>query len=162
MTKQTDQYDEIRRLLGPDKVGYILMLEPRRIGVLAFATFLEYRHFPPLPRNDDFMMALLKWEEMKWAIICIPRSQEHLVPPILAELGLRIADGVPTCISSAGTTFFPIQQPNVFTIENVAGHFVYKNDPASGKSALDFEDEAVEREQTQMMERWKAMNVGAH
>lgn len=144
-TRPADLAD-FAKAITPDKVGYICMLNPRRIGVLAFITFLEYRHFPPKPFNDDFQMALVRWEMMEYAVVVIPRAKEDLARVILKELGLRIADGIPRCISSTGTCSFPIDLPNVFTIENVPGHFAYKNDPALEKTAFDCENDAIAAE----------------
>jgi hypothetical protein len=48
-------------------------------------------------------------------------------------------------LDSEGKHSFPIQLPNIYTLENVRGHFIYKNN-ATGKTALELEAEAVERE----------------
>ncbi|MDB6020787.1 MAG: hypothetical protein JWQ04_644, partial [Pedosphaera sp.] len=130
MSERLASLDELKRGITPDKIAYVVQLSPRRIGVLAFATFLEYRHFPPAPVNDDFQIAIIDWEGMRFGLACIPRSKEPLAIGVMQELGLRAADGAPTMLSNKGVTQFPINLPNVFNIEHVPGHFVYRNDPS--------------------------------
>lgn len=147
MNTQTKSMAELKACITPDKIGFILMYAPRRIGVISFATFLEYRHFKPgTPANDQFEMALVKWEQMNFAIVVIPRIHRNQAQWILKQLGLRLADGVPTVIESSGVKHFPIDLPNVFTVENIEGHFAYKNSADLTRTAQDFEDEAVARE----------------
>lgn len=146
MNTDPESFEELKRRIRPDQTGFIVMLSPRRLGALAFIVFLEYRHFPPTPVNDEFQFALMNWEGMRLGLVLIPTAKRGLADAIMSELGLRAANGVPHVISSTGSVHFPIDLPNVFTIENIAGHFVYKNDPVLHKSAFDFEGEACERE----------------
>ncbi len=83
---------------------------------------------------------------MKLALVIIPRVHRPQAEWIAKQLGLRIANGVPHVGSSKGWSHFPIDVPNLFTLENVPGHFVYQNRPDLEKKAYDFEDEAIARE----------------
>jgi hypothetical protein len=40
--------------------------------------------------------------------------------------GLRVADGIPTIFTGGRVANFPAKGDNVFTLENKAGHPVYK------------------------------------
>lgn len=147
MSEKLMEHAEFARMISPEKIGFIVQLAPRRVGTLAFISFLEYRHFAPGTASaTELQIALIPWEGMRWAVLVIPLVKRPLAEELLQRLGLRIADGVPTCFSASGVSRFPIDQANVYTIENIQGHFVYRNDPALGKTAEQLEDEAVERE----------------
>jgi hypothetical protein len=138
---------EVRESLSPEKVALVCMVGPRRIGILSFIVFLEHRYFPPgTPKNELFQVVMMEWQEMKWCVVVIPEKDVKTGDDLAASLGLRRADGVPTLLSAAGVVRFPLDQDNVFTIENVPGHFAYHNDPGQNRTAIDFEDEAVDRE----------------
>jgi hypothetical protein len=140
----TASMDHIRARVTPDKVGFIVMLRPFRIGGLAFLTFLEHRHFTPVPLPcASFELAEIHWEEMVFALCLIPASRRPLAEAIAQELGLRFANGVPHVFTRSGEFHFPIDKPNLFTVENIPGHFVYRNNPAQNKTAEDYEMEAV-------------------
>ena len=150
----------IRSRVTPDKIGFIVMMEPRRVGGLAFLTFLEHRHFTPVPLpKDDYELFQIQWEGTLLVLCLIPGSKRMEAHAIAKELGLRFADGVPHIISTGGAVHFPIDLPNVFTVENVPGHFVYKNNQAEQKTAFDYEDEAVEREVAKSMEKLRQYNA---
>ena len=156
------EIEELRAKLDHTKVGLLCLLSPRRIGVLSFIVFLEHRHFlPGTPENEHFGVVLMLWEGMRFAVVIIHKRHLPVADELARTLGLRRANGVPTLIAekalltALGTTRpgdrrdekrFPLDLPNVFTMENVPGHFAYANDPATAKTAYDFEDEAVARE----------------
>jgi len=147
MIHEALSYDQLRERLTPDKVGLLGCLSPRRIGVLSFVTFLEHRHYKPgTPASQELIVAILKFQGMVFALVAFPRYRFPQALWLANQLGLRVADGVPTVASATGITHFPLQLPNLFTLENVPGHFAYKNSDALLKSAFDFEDEAIERE----------------
>lgn len=147
MNHEVQTIEEMKAKITLDKIGFICCIAPRRIGVISFMTFLEYRHFKPgTPANELFQMALINWETMGFALVVIPWIHLEQAKWILKQLGLRVADGVPTLIHAGGVKRFPIDLPNVFTVENIAGHFLYKNSPDLLKTAEDFEDEACQRE----------------
>lgn len=142
---------DIAGFLSPDRVGYVCCLMPRQPGRWAFLHFLEYRHFQyHTPERHEHMICHMVWETMMFGIVIIPKVKEHLADGIMAELGLRAANGVPhVLVGEAGRlreAHFPIDKPNLFNVEHIEGHFVYHNNPALNKTAFDFEDEACERE----------------
>lgn len=125
--------------------------ETNRIGVLAFITFVEYRCFRPgTPANEELQIVIMKWPDdapMHWAVLSFPSAKRQTVDAQLSPLGLRIANGVPHLLDARGTSRFPyFDTTDCFTLENVPGHFAYRNDPVLGKTARDFEREAVMRE----------------
>jgi hypothetical protein len=146
MNTKPSSIAEIRKRVTPDKVGFVVGLQPFRTGGLAFLTFLEHRHFTPVPLpRDDFELAEIHWEETVFAVCLIPASMRPAAEQIARELGLRFADGVPHVFTAQGDQHFPIDLPNLFTVENIEGHFVYRNNPAERKTARDYELEAVNR-----------------
>ncbi len=157
----TYDLEEVRRMLNHTKVGLVVSVSSRRIGGLSFMTFLEHRVFPPgTPHNQFFTMVLIDWLHMRFMVAIIPKRRLPEADALAKTLGLRRADGVPRCIHANAAAdvvastrdrkivvdSFPLDQDNVFTMENVKGHFAYRNNPAENKTAQDYEDEAVERE----------------
>lgn len=165
-----DDFDALRAMLNPSRVALVSIIE--RVGFRVFMTFLEYKYFTPgTPMNSHFRMAVVTWGEMKWVVIFIHKKHLEKADGLLKLFGLRRADGVPTVIraetavdiqmavrnkETAMKTFgrefngmvverFPLDAPNVWTIENVAGHFTYGNDKALEQKARDFEDQACEQ-----------------
>lgn len=156
------QFAELRQMITPDKIGFLVTMQPRRIGGYAFMSFLEHRWFTPVPApSKDYELARIEWEGMLLFLCLIPKSKLPAAQAIARELGLRFADGVPHVISSQGVAVFPIDEPNVFTLENIPGHFVYRNNTAENKTADDYEDEAVDRvvaESVQKFRQWQERN----
>jgi hypothetical protein len=137
-----------RWLINKDNVG--LVVEGSRMGARSFVTFLEYRRFPPdTPLNTDFNLCMMLWGGLVWWLVIIPSGKLYQADEQLKQLGMRRADGVPHMITMENGNLkhehFPLDLPNVCTIENVPGHFAYHNDPALNKTAKQFEDEACDR-----------------
>jgi len=143
----SSDYEEARKLLTPDKLAVVVMGAPRRIGGKAFLTFMEDRHFSPLngKLNALWTLFFLRWEGMIFHVAVYPREYRRHAEQVCQELGLRLADGVPTILDGSGIKRFPLDQPNVWTFEHVPGHFVFKNNPVEGKTAEQYEDEACEK-----------------
>lgn len=90
-----------------------------RPNVWECSTEVENTHYAPMtPRNDLYNIRKLEWEGLMWAIISIPAGDRKLFEHIATKHGIRIADGTPTMVSSAGVSRFPLDLPNVFTLEN--------------------------------------------
>jgi len=103
-----------------------------RPGACEFAQHLEFTHYAPhTPANDNFHYRVLKWEDLLWAIISVPRAdannayvaasihQLRLVnaPPRVFKMGL--ATGVAAC-SRAITDddhVFPLNNRHTFSLE---------------------------------------------
>lgn len=139
----------------PRNVHYIGMLMPPRPGVRLFSTRLEYEHYvPETVRNELFKIALINWEDIIWILVSIPKEDAPLAEKIAEECGLRFADGVPTIFASEGLTQFPVNEPNLFTLENIPGHRVY----GQGQSRF---LEIVEKETRQVdliVAQWQSRN----
>jgi len=130
--KQIPVSDEELRKFGEDKrlIHFAGLINPPRPGVRLFAVKLEYFYFEPgTPKNDEYIFHIVNWEEMVWGVISIPKEYMDLAKKVAAEAGLRIADGTPHMIIGGGQRRFPMNTNNVFTLENVSDHLVYKNDP---------------------------------
>lgn len=111
---------------NPRNVHYIGMLMPPRPGVRLFATRLEYEHYVPgTVRNELYKIAIINWEDIIWILVSIPKEDAPLAGKIAEECGLRFADGVPTIITSEGLAQFPVNETNLFTLENILGHRIY-------------------------------------
>lgn len=139
----------------------VLVMSTERIGVQSFCVYLELRRFPPgTPLNQEYQLGFVQWEDLVWTLLVIPRCKLYQADELLAQLGLRRADGVPhlMVLSEGGLrqAHFPIDRPNMFTIENIPGHFAYLNDPALNKTAEEFEAEAIKRERTEFLLRRQA------
>lgn len=111
----------------PGLVHFIGMLNPPRPGVADCFMTLEHTCYPPdTPKNDDFYLILIRWQEMDWGVVGIPEGDRPYMERAAAACGLRVADGIPFVLSGTGTHKFPVSGPNVFTLENVKGHPVYQ------------------------------------
>lgn len=139
----------------PRNVHYLGMMVPPRPGVRIFSTRLEYEHFVPgTTRNELYKIAIINWEDFIWILVSIPTGDASLAEKIAEECGLRFADGVPTIIASEGIVQFPINEPNLFTLENIPGHQIY------GQGRKRFL-EIVEEETRQMeliIAQWQSRN----
>lgn len=151
---ETKKLQEVAALLAREgnKIGLVGSIE--RVGVPSFAVFLEHRLFTPCtPLNDLLMMSLAEWEGMHWIILVFHKTHLPGVDELMKTLGLRRADGVPHMMTGKGVIPFPVNSDNVFTIENIKGHFTYHNDHALNKTAQDFEQEAMDRELAEFFQR---------
>lgn len=166
----TDDYAELRALLNPSRVALVML--PTRSGVRSFMTFLEYKYFPPAtPLNHHFRFAIVKWGGLRWIVIIIHKKHLETADNLARLFGLRRANGIPHVISfdsvegaqGVATTrdpryaampfgelggkveTFPLDSDNVWTMENIEGHFIYNNDPELERKAREFEDQACEQ-----------------
>lgn len=106
----------------PSITSFIGMTSPRRLGVMMFQTALEFFHYDPrTPKNHEYQIAYLKWEEMVFTITSIPTVDIDFAMVLAEKCYLRIANGIPTSISDS-IKQFPIAAPNVKTLENKKDH----------------------------------------
>jgi hypothetical protein len=95
-----------------------------RIGVQGFSTELEWTHFSPRGSpNDLFDIDLVKWPDpdMVFIVISIPADYRPQAEALAEKWSLRIANGVPLVLTVGRQEWFPIQGPNVWTLENRTG-----------------------------------------
>ena len=145
---KTASIAELVAMVTPDKLGIVGQMNPPRIGVQAFSVFLEYRHFTPRDPvlNAKFEYALIHApDEIIFSLILVPMSCRPVVEAIAAELRLRLADGVPHILGGLKPWHFPVDKPNVFTLEQQGGSFIYLNSPALYRAALAVEMEKCEQ-----------------
>ena len=60
----------------------------------------------------------LPWLGDPWMVISVPFADKPLAEAVAQETGMRLADGVPHCFHAGGRDVFPLQGPNVWTLEN--------------------------------------------
>lgn len=110
-------------------VHFVAMLQ--RPGVSACMETLEETHYKPgTDANGLFELRLKNWEGIIGVIVSIPVEDKPKMERAAAANGLRIANGVPHMISGGKVSHFPIENDWIFTLENVPGHPVYKNQGA--------------------------------
>jgi hypothetical protein len=110
----------------PTFVHFVGMLSPPRPGVIECFQDLEETHYPPgTQKNEQFLLAVIEWQDVTWGVAGIPLSDRPLMDATAAKHGLRVADGIPLAFSGGGAHWFPISNERVFTLENVPGHPVY-------------------------------------
>lgn len=153
---RTEDKKDIDKFFDDQKyIHYIGMISPPRPGVALCLTELEHTHYPPgSPKNDNFLLRILKWSEMVWVVVSIPISDKHLMEEVASKCGLRIANGVPTILSSSGDEQFPVNNERVFTLENKSGHPAYHNDPQVDKTIKEAELSEIEK----IDNNWKSRN----
>lgn len=122
-------------------IHYVGMISPPRPGVHECTSMLEHKHYKPgTERNELFILRMMKWADFFWLIISIPIKEKMFMEEVANECGLRIANGVPTVFGPGGIEKFPVSNERVFTLENKAGHPVYRNDPAVNKAMQESEN----------------------
>ena len=110
----------------PGLVHFIGMLIPPRPGVMECFQMLEHGRYPPgTPKNDDFVLTLMKMDVLTFGVVSIPESERPWMEEAAAACGLKVADGTPVLLTGGQTLYFPIRGENAFTLENVPGHSVY-------------------------------------
>jgi len=121
--------EEVQRFASNENfVHFAATINPLRLGFRLFMVKLEYFHFEPgTSRNDQFILHMINWQGMSWAVVSIPKEYLELARRVAAEAGLRVADGVPHAITAGQTHVFPMNTKNLFTLENVSSHEVYSS-----------------------------------
>lgn len=119
--------NELQEMVKDKSFVFIVsMMQPRRIGAHLFNVKLEYEHFTPMTeRNNDYIAIEMTWPEvpkadrMKWWVARIPAKDMPLAQKVATEspIPMRIADGIPHIISKTGVQSFPLNGPNVFSLE---------------------------------------------
>ncbi|NTW13785.1 MAG: hypothetical protein HGA31_02010 [Candidatus Moranbacteria bacterium] len=127
--------EELREFMKDESfVHYVGMISPPRPGVRELLEFVEHEYYKPdTRRNDLFLMRIIRWEDIVWALISIPIKERSYVEKAVRSFGLRIANGVPTMLSGGKAERFPYENERTFTFENVSGHPVYRNNPLEEK-----------------------------
>lgn len=149
MTPDKSIYWMRKLLRNESNIGIVGQLSPPRIGWTAFSVFLEWRHFRPSTSDaDQLQVFTLPWEDIMWSVLIFPQAKVEIADDLMRQLGLRRANGIPTMFP--GPKFFPVQAPNLWTAENIDGHFVYRNNRATGVTAEEAERTAINQE----LARW--------
>jgi hypothetical protein len=111
-----------------------------------FANYLEYEYFgPETGENNLFQFRIYRWNEQLWAVMSIPLDRKHLAYEAADHANLRLAYGVPICMSESPlkilatareshipddlkefVKFFPLYNDRVFTLEYRKGNVIYE------------------------------------
>ncbi len=125
-------------------VSYIVMMSPRRPGVMLFSALLEHKYFPPgTPKNRQFIMHITKWHDMTFGIISIPKKRHPYAKGIAKYTGNTIINAWPTLFDGGSIHNFPVYGDNIYTLENEKGHPLYKGTTVREKM-LHIEDQILE------------------
>jgi hypothetical protein len=129
-------------------MAYVAPITPAKVGVCGFITFLEHRHFQPgTAANKQMELYAVVWCAKEYIVLVAPRTCEEVALALLATLGLRAVKGVPTRISAEqGMEPFPINAPNMYTLDYVADHFALQDNPVELATAFRAERMAISRE----------------
>lgn len=129
---------------NPNFAHFVGMLCPPRPGFQLCIVRLEHTYFPPgSDLNKDFIIHLVEWEKIAWAIISIPKSEMDLMEKVANETGLRITNKVSKIVTGRGIQIFPINIPDSFYFENVIDHPVYGNNLEKTKRILEDEQKEI-------------------
>jgi hypothetical protein len=105
----TSQLYVICRVAVPSKEG--LVSEPRPWLVLNKLEDECYPHSDPV-NSAKFTLKRLRWKNMEFIILKVPRKHEPLVVAMAAKFGLTVSKVIP----SVDQQPFPINGPNVRTM----------------------------------------------
>lgn len=150
---------DLRAMLNPSRIALVSMAE--RIGIQSFVVFLEYRYFKPgTEMNKHFHFAIVDWMQMKWFVVIVHKRHLETVDKLAKLLGLRRGNGIPHMITfERGQPIkarFPLDTDNVWTMENIEGHFCYNNNRDLERKAREFEHRACDAEIEEHYAKWLA------
>lgn len=99
-----------------------------RWGSQAFMTAIEYKFFNP--NNADLNKLIDVWP-VEFAgtlhfVVGVPMAYAEKVKQIALDMGLKVCEGTPTHIHDKQTVYFPLNGPNVWTLENQKRPFFHK------------------------------------
>jgi hypothetical protein len=101
-----------------DAERFYMVCDTRRNGCFEFLKALEYVHYPP--PNNAFDCLMTMWQRSPYAIASVPLVDCELAKSVALdeEVGMRLADGVPTLFADGARHDFPLTGDNVWTLEN--------------------------------------------
>ncbi len=92
-----------------------------------FCHKLEWDHYPPgTERNKLFGCIYYRWNDLIWCVVSVPIAEKELALGSAAEVGGRLADGVPTMVGSEDpkatmlgipVDHFPLNNENTWNLE---------------------------------------------
>lgn len=108
--------NSIREEYDPNKFFVVCMAT--RPGVQLYCTTLEYTYYPPrTPANDLFGLNIVQWNDLTFYVLSVPLADRNRCELVAKNLGMRLADGVPTIFDHKGKHNFPLQGSNVWSLE---------------------------------------------
>lgn len=156
--EETDiRADLVNKVNSPDWIIVHCMLW--RPGVNLWCTRLEYEHFTPdTPANQLFTMHVGEIEEMLIGTITFPAASLEACNAIAEQCGIRLVHGNITVFGPTGENSMPIVGNNVYSIENVSGHWVYNNDRKEYEEKLEAEALQAEEIASRHFAKYEAEN----
>ncbi len=144
-TETSESIESFNRFTRNDRFTHFICMATRP-GLLDCVTLLEHRDYKPFTeRNKLFFLRSVEWESIFWIVVSMPTNERHLMEQAVKECGLRIANGLPAMLTATGMSMFPIDSPNAFSLENVSGHPVYRNNPEVNRAMRESEIESARR-----------------
>lgn len=102
---------------NPDWVFVFSLAE--RPGSQAFFSLIENAHFKPgTDANRQFGIAFVRFSDMMWIGCRVPASTMPILQKCAEETNMRISNDIPQILSDLGREVFPINDDNVFILEN--------------------------------------------
>lgn len=143
--KKVKSWDVIQKYCSnKNLVSYILMMIPRRPGVMLFSALLEHKYFPPrTPKNKQFIVHITKWHDITYIIVSIPKKKHPYAKGVAKYTGNTIINSFPVLFEDGDIYKFPVFGNNVYTLENEHGHPLYKGITAKDQM-LHIEDQILE------------------
>ena len=111
------------------------------------------------PISIYMFLSLYLWQIAHFMAICFKCKKEYegagykmlsiedkeMANPLLEICGLKLANGVPTMVGGPNDIqTFPMQGDQVWTLENVPDHPIYKNDMQLMRELLDKESKEID------------------
>lgn len=115
--------DEVKRVSSdPGKMHVVTTIQ--RPGATEWSFAVEQRMYSPLDsaKNEQFSTRFLRWCDLIWVIVSVPRSDETALRAMTGEMEMKLVDGVPHVLGSEGIQVFPVTGPNVYSLEGYGGH----------------------------------------
>lgn len=129
--KLIDLTDEMIRRYDADHSKLKIVSDVLRPGANTFARGVELTIYKPgTPRNDDFEFFTLHFQEMPYVIAAVPMKDKPEVEAFLSKHGLRLQDGFPHVISSAGVAKFPFRSNSTFSLGGKHDNIMYEGSAA--------------------------------
>jgi hypothetical protein len=124
--------------VAEDRSFLFIFAMSQRPGAMRFFHELEHTFFPPRsPLNEQFAMLFVYWQDLMFMGCRVPMDMQPCTSLTAQRTEMRIADGVPTMMGGGDVFRFPVNGPNVFTLENMPGSKVYQGMAAAEEMLKD-------------------------
>jgi hypothetical protein len=110
--------EQLQKLSNDQSLLHIVTPYLLRPQMIECVVAIEHEHYPPgTPHNAQFMLTIIKWQAMEFAVASVPMKDKPIIEALCARHGMRLADGYPHLFEGGTCHRFPMNTPNVFTME---------------------------------------------